>query len=187
MSVTYETFKTIEGYDGDGTSISDDVIVIPAAPPYESFFAAYRLPKKESDSLPHGPEIWTAAGQTGTQYTETDSDSPNENEFKIYYSTASSKIGKIVFSSDNAGDTVYATYKSLGSLVPEVYLNKITSELNELQLAFNALVDSSNNVTVGDDKKIYFNAAKTIYMLYNSTSGKFEFYKDSVEPIYTIP
>jgi hypothetical protein len=38
---------------------------------------------------------------------------------------------------------------------------------------------NNNNITLGDNQKIYFNDAKTAYVMFNSATGDIEFYVNS--------
>jgi len=113
-----------------GVGVVDEVVSIPSSTPYEIYL----------DHTPISvdpPEIWTGLLKTGTQFTEV-TETPVTSQFLVDYTT-----GKVTFSSLDASQSVYVTYKTTGDTYLAAHINDLQTAVNNIQTALGTLPGGS--------------------------------------------
>lgn len=106
-----------------GAGVTDEAITVPSSSPYEVYLD--HIPW-DADST----EIWTGLVKTGTEFTEVTTGTPTTSQFLVDYTT-----GKITFSSLDAGQAVYCSYKTPGDTFLAADINALQTAINDVQNA----------------------------------------------------
>jgi len=118
----YDPFlETAFDETGTGTAISDETVDVPASSPYR---VDLKYIAKNDGSI----QVWTAAGQSGTELTEITTGSPSANEYLVDYNFA-----RVTFDASRASETLYVTYTSLGSVRRVVDTNEARNEIVDVE------------------------------------------------------
>lgn len=136
----HNTYTTVNGARDDSTSVAETGLTIPAAVDGYCYL--------ELEERPDTTKTITIENTDATEtYNVVENVPANEYDVQI-----DARLGKAIFTSANAGDTVNATYFGFGTIVRNEHINNIRTDIKKLQ----------SRAAVALNHLIYFHSASAV-------------------------